>query len=79
MVRTYTHRRNGREYAGTVEVRAEGGYWSVYVNGQRLVDRESFAIADRIADGIVTPGTHWPRESDEVSSSILDWLARNAA
>lgn len=78
-LRTYTHHRNGREYSGTVEVRAEGGCWSVYVNGRRLVDRELFAFAERIADGIVTPGIHWPGEADEVSVSILDWLAGDAA
>ena len=72
---TYTHHRNGREYHGNVELREEAGYWSVYVNGRRLVDRESFAIAERVADGIVTPGIHWPSESDEVSRSILAWLA----
>jgi hypothetical protein len=74
-IQTYTHQRDGREYHGNVEVRNEGGYWSVYVNGRRLVDRESFTVAERIADGIVTPGVHWPSEADEVSASILAWLA----
>ena len=74
-IQTYTHRRNGREYHGTVEVRSEGGFWSVFVNGRRLVDRESFAVAERIAEGIATPGVHWPSEADEVSASILRWLA----
>lgn len=31
-----------------VEVREELGYFSVYVDNKRMVDRESFAIADRI-------------------------------
>lgn len=30
------------------EIRNEGGCWSVFVNGQRTVDRESFAVADRV-------------------------------
>jgi len=70
----YVHRRGGREYSGTVDVRPEDGCWSVYVNGRRLVDRESYAIAERIAEGIITPGVHYPSESAEVAESIITWL-----
>ena len=75
-LRTFTYRVGAREHHGTVEVRSEGGSWSVYVNGRRLVDRESFTLAERIADGLVTPGMHCPSEADEVSGSILAWLTK---
>jgi hypothetical protein len=53
----------------TVDVRKESGYWSVYVNGQRTVDRESFAIADRVAD-FVRSGRYDHSECAEVAQSI---------
>lgn len=62
-----------------VEVREDAGCWSVYVNGLRLVDRESFTLAHRIAEGVEKPGVHWPSEADDVSASILAWLEHGGA
>lgn len=60
----------------TVEVRREAGYWSVYVNGQRMVDRESFAIADRVAECLRNPAAHPFTESAGVADAIRDhWSA----
>lgn len=58
-----------------VEVRNESGYWSVYVNGQRMVDRESFAIADRVAECIRNPRAHANTESREVADAIRNHFA----
>lgn len=55
----------------SVQVRNEDGYWSVFVNGQRMVDRESFAVADRVADCIRNPRAHVNTESREVADSII--------
>ena len=52
-----------------VEVKQEAGYWSVYVNGQRMVDRESHTIADRVA-GMVRSGQYDRSECAEVARSI---------
>lgn len=57
-----------------VEIRKESGYWSVFVNGQRMVDRESFAVADRIVDELKQPGCHYPSESWEVAESIRRYM-----
>lgn len=56
------------------EVRHEAGCWSVYVNGQRIVDRESFAIADRVRGFLERPETLDNSESACVVRSILDHL-----
>jgi hypothetical protein len=61
--------------APEVEVRNEGGYFSVFVNGQRLVDRESYQIAENVAHALRNP-EEWQRtESHEVAGQILRWLA----
>ncbi len=52
-----------------VEVRKEDGYYSVYAQGQRMVDRESFIVADRIASFLRT-GKRDNSESSEVAESI---------
>lgn len=54
-----------------VEVKQEGGYWSVYVNGRRMVDRESFAVADRVREALERPDLS---EAGEAAQSIRDWV-----
>jgi len=56
-----------------IEVKREAGFWSVYVNGLRVVDRESYSIASRIADELESPGCHFPSEASEVAASIRAW------
>ena len=57
----------------TAEIRKEGGYWSLYVNGQRTVDRESFAVVDRVKWYLDNPLAWEPSESCEVADSIRKW------
>lgn len=52
-----------------VEVKREAGDFSVYVNGTRLVDRESFTVADRIAT-MVRSARYDTSESAEVARQI---------
>jgi hypothetical protein len=52
------------------EVRKEAGYWSVFVNGRRTVDRESFAVADRVRFYLDNPARWDYSESCEVADSI---------
>jgi len=59
----------------TIEVRRDAGYWSVYVNGHRAVDRESYEVAQRIAYDLTHPGVYEHSESYEVADSIRRWLA----
>jgi hypothetical protein len=56
----------------TVEVRNEGGYWSVYVNGRQMVDRESYQIANNVADCLRNPDARPNTESAEVARAIRD-------
>ena len=53
------------------EVIHEAGYYSVYVDGARMVDRESFAVADRVAECIRNPNAHPHTESRQVADAIL--------
>jgi hypothetical protein len=59
-----------------VELRKEDGYWSVYVNGVRTVDRESFSVADRIKQQLEHP-TSDHSEAGEVAESIRKHFTRN--
>ena len=53
-----------------VEVIEESGYFSVYVNNRRMVDRESYAIADRIRWYLENPNRWDYSECCEVAHSI---------
>lgn len=55
------------------EIRREGGYWSLFVDGVRTIDRESFAIVDRVRVELEQPGTFPHSECAEVARSIHDW------
>ena len=57
-----------------VAVRQEGGYWSVFVNDVRCVDRESFTVAHNIAREIVTPSGE-PTECGNVADTIREHFA----
>ena len=59
-----------------VEVRQEAGYWSVYVDGRLMVDRESYTVANSVAYALRHPETPRYTESDEVAHSIREWLDR---
>jgi hypothetical protein len=58
-----------------VEVKRDGPDWTLYVDGIPTVARESFAVVDRIADELRTPGCHYPSEAWEVARSIDRWRA----
>ena len=34
----------------TLEVKAEGGYWSLYVNGRRALAEESYTVVSTVRD-----------------------------
>ena len=55
-----------------VEIRAEDGYFSVYVDGRRTVERESFTIADRIAYCLTHPEAFPKSECRDVADVILE-------
>lgn len=56
-----------------IELRQEAGYWSAYVDGVRTVDRESFAVADRIAGYLRGRLAYDASESAEVAKDIRTW------
>jgi len=56
------------------ELRREGSYWSVYVNGVRTVDRDSYTVASRVVDELHNPGCHAMSEATEVARSICKWI-----
>lgn len=55
-----------------VEVKKEAGYYSVVVDGQRMVDRESFAVADRVKFYLDHPEQADTSESSEVAHQIRE-------
>ena len=59
-----------------VEVRQIDSYWSVYVDGRLMVDRESYTVANSVAEALRHPETPRYTESDEVAHSIREWLQR---
>ncbi len=56
-----------------IEVKPDTDYWSVFVNEVRIVDRESFSVAHRIAEAIRDPHVHPYSEAREVADAILNW------
>ena len=56
-----------------VEVKAEAGYYSVYVDGQRTVDRESYTVANHVAEALKGCPCGRYAESHEVAAAILKW------
>ena len=60
------------------EVKHEAGYWNVYVDGIRTVDRESFAVADRVRYYLEHPECSDFSESSEVAHSIRQYFHQAA-
>lgn len=57
------------------EIRQEGGYWTLYVNGQRTVQRESFTVCDRVREALEHPAeAPYPSECYDVAESIRNWI-----
>jgi hypothetical protein len=59
----------------TVEVKNESGYWSVYVDNVRTVDRESYTVANNVAEALRNPLRWEPTEAYEVAGAIEKWRA----
>ena len=59
------------------EIKREDGYWSLYVNGVRMIDRESFAVVDRVRERVDNPALEDNSEATEVARSIRDWMAKS--
>ncbi len=55
------------------ELRNEGGYWSLFVDGICTIDRESFAVADRVRYHLEHAHAYDNSESAEVADSIRRW------
>ena len=54
-----------------VEVRKQSEFeWSVYVDGERIIDRESYTVANNIAWHLENPAKWDYSESCEVASQI---------
>jgi hypothetical protein len=53
-----------------IEVKPDGTYWTLYVNGEPTIRRETFTICDRVRESLQFPGTNWPSEAEEVATSI---------
>lgn len=60
----------------SVEVRREDGYWSVFVSGQRMVDRESHTVAENVKFYLEHPDRWDHSESCDVADSIRRWAAQ---
>ena len=57
----------------TVELERNGRYWNVILNGQRVLELKSHAVAELIVQELRHPGCHWPSEAYEVAASIRKW------
>lgn len=66
-----------REKNMKIEVRNEAGCYSVFVDDIRMVDRESFAIADRVADCLRNSNAYPNSECSEVAESIRKWYDKH--
>ena len=64
----------GKDATMKAEIKQESGYWSVYYLGRLQVDRESFAVADRVAYYLNNPDK-W---SYSEASSVADAIRRSA-
>jgi hypothetical protein len=53
-----------------VEMRPEGGAWSLYVDGRRTVDRESYTVVDQIKYAFEHPRALWGTETSEAAGAI---------
>ena len=62
-----------------INVRKDAGYYSVFVNDIRMVDRESFAVADRIANCLRNSNAHANSEASEVAAAIRKWADKASA
>jgi hypothetical protein len=61
-----------------IEMRQEDGAWSVYLDGKRTVDRESFAVADQVVYALNHPASPWPvHETREVAHTIRHHYERS--
>jgi len=65
-----TRERPMRPWENKIEVKRENGFWSVFVCGQRCVDRESFAVADRVRYHLEHPEEYDNSESADVADAI---------
>lgn len=54
-----------------IEIKQEGAEYSVYVDGVRMVDRESCIVADNITHQLQT-GSRDLTEASEVAQSIVE-------
>ena len=63
-------RRRYRLGNANVEMRKESGYWSLYVNGVRYVDRESYQVAANIMEELRHPHIAGHSECAEVADTI---------
>ena len=58
-----------------IELKKTASNWSIFVDGYRVMDRESFAVADRIRQELQNPSGRMT-EASEVADSIKSWVER---
>lgn len=63
----------GTPFVMIVEVKYESGYWSVFVNGLRLIDRQPYEVAARMAYHLENPDADDGSGSAAVARGIRAW------
>lgn len=58
-----------------IDIKKESGYWTLYVDGIAMIQRESYQVVDNVAYALRHPGDLWPSEADEVAVAIRRWKA----
>lgn len=59
-------------------IRESAYSWTLYVNGAPTVQRESFAVCDRVRECLLSPGSYPFSECAEVAASIRAHLAKES-
>ncbi len=60
----------------TCEVRQDGAYWTLYVDGVATIRRESFAVCDRVRSILENPDDSDHSEAMDVARAIAMRLTK---
>lgn len=55
------------------EIRRDSGYWDLFVDGVRVIERESYAVVDKVRHHLQHPEDWDASESAEVADKIREW------
>lgn len=60
-----------------ISIEAHGDSWSLFVDGVRMVDRESYTIVERLSralqDRRAYPGTETREVADSIAAHVGEW------